>query len=153
MPEPTEPKRRSPGASLFSSGAWHWAMMAAATLLIYGLALMPDIRHPLGDKTEHVAAFIFLGFLFRRSGTLLSRLLPGLPVLFAMGFGIEILQFALSPGRTASAADALASCIGGVAGMLAGNLRGPMLAAAFPLLGLLALITNWVINSGVARLS
>lgn len=153
MHKPSEPNRPCLIKRFILSGSWRWAVIAASILLIYSLALLPTMRHPLGDKTEHVAAFIFLGVLFRRSGTRLSRNLPGLPVLFAMGFGIEILQFTLSTGRTASAADALASCIGAIAGMTAGNLRGPRLIAAFPALGLLALATNWVMNSGLTRFS
>lgn len=120
-------------------------LMAAGVL---GLGLVPDLHHPLGDKTEHVVAFALLALAFRRSGTRLAAIPVTFTVLVAIAIVLELLQGALLRSRIASESDALASVIGVIAGIALSWLRGWKLAGGLFAVLLLGLCVNWGLNVG-----
>lgn len=93
--------------------------MAISWLAVYASPV--QAVEGLNDKSKHVLAFAVLAFGLARYW----RWAPVwvVLVLFAYGVGIEWVQHHV-PGRTASAWDVLADCVGIVVGLVAAHMWG-----------------------------
>ncbi len=104
-------------------------MIAAATLVPMSPGMPGDAipfwcvgcgDYALADGVANVVLFVPLGWALARSGV---RSSSGLAVVLTTTIGVESLQYAVIPGRVASAADILANTIGGVLGLVLPHLH------------------------------
>lgn len=145
--EPSSRASQTGGLSALSP-SWQFIALGVLAAGIMTLGLVPGFAHPIGDKAEHVLAFAVLALACRLSTTVLARPLVCFGVLVAAAIGLEVVQGLFVHSRVASKADALASCMGIAAGMAASWVRGGKLAAAIAGIVVLALATNWTLNTG-----
>ena len=93
---------------------------AAAIALAGALAPLDPRLFPLGDKALHIIAFALIGALAVRGGW---RALTTRAALALFAIAIEVAQALWTSDRTASVIDASASMLGGLLGVLSGQLR------------------------------
>ena len=104
-----------------------------ALIIIYGLAIMPAPDAPslgVGDKVDHIAAFLCLTLLARPAYPARSPALTGL-ALSAFGAFIELSQAVPFIHRDASVADWVADSIAILVGLASGRLLARMMPRAF----------------------
>lgn len=120
-------RRAKPSPLLIGLAALGIAAIAFVTLC------PPDLRPRLASANEErFAAYFVLGILLALASG--RRRLAATAIVLLLAFGLEAAQH-LAPGRHAMAADALIKALGGVVGVVVGQLAFPARRLAARLAG------------------